>query len=261
METDIRLFEQIFKELMCPKLYIYDEIDSTNDRLKEYADQGAADGTVVVALSQTNGHGRSGRTFYSPKGGNLYMSILIRPGKATLSPLITPAGAVATAKAIEKVCGKKVDIKWVNDLYLCGRKICGILAQGYNIGQDSQYIIIGIGINVRNPGGDVPEELRNIYGSVYGNEITDADAAMILPRLSAELYGNYMEMYKNGFQSGLMDEYRSRSNVIGKRVRYISGNDESYIDVIGIDDNGGLVTKDTNGDIVTYMDGEIRIKL
>ena len=268
METDIKVaFEKAFEEgarannMCCPKVHVLDVIDSTNDKLRELARAGAIEGETVIALSQTNGHGRSGRSFYSPAGGNLYISILLRPDNMDRVGCITPAGAVAALRAIREVCDKEVYIKWVNDLYYNNRKICGILAQAFDIGTDSQFVILGIGINVRGNERDVPEEIRDIYGTLYNtDELSEEEGYLKLSALAASLHYNYMNIY-SGSDTSYMQEYRESSNVIGKMVSYISGQEEKNIKVVDIDDAGGLVVEDETGIIRTYRDGEIRIRL
>ena len=129
------------------------EVDSTNTYLKNAAEKGEKDGSVIIAETQTAGRGRIGRNFYSDKGG-LYMSILIRPDMPTERSLfITTGTAVAVSKAIEKTSGKSVGIKWVNDIFIGGKKVCGILTEGtsnFETGQ-LQYAVVGIGINVTEP--------------------------------------------------------------------------------------------------------------
>ena len=123
-------------------LKIFDTVDSTNDTLKELADKGAAEGTCVLAFCQRKGQGRSGRRFFSPDGGNMYMSLLLRPGNLESSDMITVTAAVAVVSAIKEVFGKDTGIKWVNDIYFGKKKICGIIATAYNIGTDDMYIIL-----------------------------------------------------------------------------------------------------------------------
>lgn len=145
-------------------------VDSTNRRLRELAESGAPEGFVVLSDSQTNGRGRYGRTFVSPAGNGLYLSMLLcASGSANALTDVTAYAAVATAKAVEKVTGICPDIKWVNDLQLHGKKICGILTE-LSLKAESaevQSCILGIGINVR--GEDAfPPELSGIAGTLEG---------------------------------------------------------------------------------------------
>ncbi|MBO5929451.1 MAG: biotin--[acetyl-CoA-carboxylase] ligase, partial [Clostridia bacterium] len=146
-----------------PKAYAL--LDSTNTELCRLAREGAPEGTVIFADEQQKGRGRRGHTFFSPLSG-LYMSLLLRP-QAEVSPLhITTAAAVAVAEAIEQLTGIPAGIKWVNDIYCNGKKVCGILTEGafFPGSAQLQYAVLGIGINVGLM--EFPEELREIATSV-----------------------------------------------------------------------------------------------
>ena len=143
--------------------------DSTNRRVQELAMNGAPDGMIVIANEQTAGRGRLGRTFHSPKDTGIYFSVLLRP---TCEPSeivqITTWTAVAIARAVERTTGMRPDIKWVNDLMMGGRKICGILTE-MSVESETgtiQYVVAGIGVNVNQEISDYPEELRGIAGSI-----------------------------------------------------------------------------------------------
>ena len=143
--------------------------DSTNRRVAELAMNGAPDGLTVVANEQSAGRGRLGRSFHSPKDAGIYFSVLLRP---TCEPAeivqITTWTAVAIARAVERTTGTRPDIKWVNDLMMGGRKICGILTE-MSVESETgtiQYVVVGIGVNVNQEISDFPEELREIAGSI-----------------------------------------------------------------------------------------------
>ena len=143
--------------------------DSTNRRVQELAQCGAPDGLTVVANEQTAGRGRLGRSFHSPKDTGIYFSVLLRPTcKPTEIVQITTWTAVAIARAVARAAGERPDIKWVNDLMMGGRKICGILTE-MSVESETgtiQYVVVGIGVNVNQKIDDFPEELREIAGSI-----------------------------------------------------------------------------------------------
>lgn len=257
-----RAFSSFTSEnIICPDVYFFESIGSTNDYLRELAENGAKEGTVVVSYCQTNGHGRSGRSFYSPEGGNLYMSILLRPEDLNNLNLLTPAAAVAVFRAIKRVLGIEVKIKWVNDLYFNGKKVCGILASAYGFLDNNPFVVVGIGINVSVEESKVPEDIKGIYGSLLNGQLTSDEVSRVLPELAAATFEEYMNIYKNEDVSKYMKEYKEYSMVVGEKVSYLSGNETINVDVIDIDNNGGLVVREANGNVKTYMDGEIRIKL
>lgn len=253
----------IENKINCPGLFLYEEVDSTNNVIDEKAREGAQEGICAIASQQTLGQGRSGRTFYSPSGGNLYMSFLLRPKNLEMISYITPAAAVASSCAIADVCNIQTGIKWVNDLYYNGKKVSGMIAKGYNLAEmDKAYVVVGIGINVHNNSSKIPENVRDIYGSLYDSQY-DAKEETVIAKLSAAVYGQYMRIYRSISDKdyGFMSEYRKRSIVIGKNATYVSGEENHTIRVIDIDMEGSLIVEETDGSINTYRDGEIRIKI
>ena len=142
-----------------------DSVTSTNTELIEMAKNGAKEGTVLIASEQTAGKGRTGKSFYSPEGSGVYLSILLRPDfKPEDALFLTTIAAVATAKAIESVSDKEAKIKWVNDVYLDNKKVCGILTESA-LSSDMEkldYAVVGIGINLCPPEGGFPDDIKNI---------------------------------------------------------------------------------------------------
>ncbi|MBO4904242.1 MAG: biotin--[acetyl-CoA-carboxylase] ligase [Lachnospiraceae bacterium] len=246
METDIK---------------IIDVVDSTNTVLEKLADEGAAEGTCVVSFCQTKGQGRSGRSFFSPEGGNLYMSLLLRPKDPAVTDMITVMSAVAVIRALKERYGIEPGIKWVNDIILGGRKICGMVARARNIGQDAFHVILGIGVNIYDPE-NIPSDIADIYGSVTGRkcDIAKDEQRSASVSLAKTILREFANLYEHFDKAGTVDEYRRNCIVIGKRVSYISGNDTTEARVLDIDQDGGIVLE-TNGCARTYRDGEIRIRL
>ncbi len=229
------------------------ETDSTNIQCKRLAREGAPHGTVVIAARQTAGRGRLGRTFVSPDKAGLYCSVLIREGISyeTIG-LVTPCTAVAAARAIDSAAGTCSGIKWVNDIFLSEKKVCGILTEG----SLPEYLVIGIGINLRSVKKSFPEELQRIVTSVEdetGRVITpEAMADVLLPCLAEEL----MKLPDRDF----LREYQKRSVLMGKQVK-ICGSGEPYeAQVIGIDDEAGLVVRLPDGEVRTLHTGEVSVR-
>lgn len=240
---------------------VIDVVDSTNICIEELAGAGAREGTCVVAFKQLHGQGRSGRSFYSPDGGNLYMSVLLRPHDAKQAERITVAAAVATTDAIRDKLGIDTGIKWVNDIILDGRKVSGMVAQAHNYGTDDFYVVLGIGINIyESP--DIPKDIENVYGSLMGRKCDEgAEAARNFAiGLAREIIKDFSLYYDDFEGNGCAARYRQRSVVIGRDVSYICGNDTISARVVDIDDDGGIVLEE-GGVRRTYRDGEIRIRL
>lgn len=161
------------KKLKLPlKTVILEETESTNSFCKELSREFKED-LAVIALSQSKGKGRLGRSFFSPKGGGIYISFLLHPHlNAEDCTKITTAAAVAAAKAIDFISRKNTLIKWVNDIYLDGKKVCGILTEAGFSGnaQKLDYAILGVGINLYDPENGFPDDLKEKAGSVFGAE-------------------------------------------------------------------------------------------
>lgn len=237
---------------------VLDETDSTNNFAKELASSGAEHGTVVIADMQTSGKGRLGRNFVSPKGKGLYMSVIIRPDfSIETASLITSAAACATACAVEKLCRHDVKIKWVNDLYMNGRKMCGILTEA-SCGLEMKsldYAVIGIGINVRSAEGSFSRELR-----ISATSIEDETGLKIdRNRLCAEVI-NSLETYLSEMENhNYIREYRNRELLTGNTITANVNGSTIIAFAEGIDDNANLIIKLPDGTIKHLNSGEANL--
>jgi BirA family biotin operon repressor/biotin-[acetyl-CoA-carboxylase] ligase len=229
-------------------------LSSTNLTAKELAVAGAPEGTVVVADSQTAGRGRLGRTFASPTGG-VYMSVVLRPAVDTDPGMVTACAAVAVARAIRRLCDLPVGIKWVNDLLIRGRKVCGILAEGgLNPATGGlSYIVLGIGVNVA--AAVFPEELKPIVTTLEGEGAT-VDRATLIAAILEEWEAAYATLSTGDF----LADYRRLSVVLGRQVTVWRGKDTFPAIAEAIDDSGHLVVR-TAEDTITLRSGEVSIRL
>lgn len=238
---------------------VYPTVDSTNNEAKKLAAKGSAEGTVVVSEEQTAGKGRLGRRFESPKKTGIYMSILLRPKfSAEESLFITTSAAVAVAKSIEKVSGKETKIKWVNDIYIDEKKICGILTEA-SINFESgglEYAVVGIGINVKLPEGGFPSEIAHIAGAVYDYECGDD----VRSRIIASVINTFFELYKKLPQKDYIEEYRKRSLLTGREVEFTAFDKENSGIVIDIDDEARLLVRLKDGTVHAFSTGEVTLK-
>lgn len=260
-DNDIISADSIKKYLTVPinNIEVYKTVTSTNDLAKQYALDLKPEGTVIVAREQTAGRGRKGRSFYSPMSTGVYISVLLRPELTAEKTLyITTAAAVAVAKAIEKISGKEAKIKWVNDIFVDGKKVCGILTEGaidFETGK-MQYAVLGIGVNIKKPENDFPSEIQNIAGSVF--DTTDKEVSSIIV---AEILNNFMNYYKNLASKPFYEEYKKRMFLIGKHLTVYSGKDSYPAVAIDLDEELSLVVKDENGNIKKLNTGEVSIKI
>lgn len=239
------------------KIIILDEVDSTNNYAKELGQKGEPEGTVIIADSQTKGKGRLGRSFYSPKGTSIYMSIILRPDTdIEKSSLITSCTAVAAARAVDKICRTDTKIKWVNDLYLNGKKFCGILTESViNSSGKLDFAVVGIGLNVRS--------VKNIFSSELLETATSIEdetgIKYSLEKISAQIINELNILLPEFDKADFIEEYRRRMCMIGWNVEILKSGIKRTAKAIGISDEAGLIVEYSDGsrDIVTS--GEARI--
>lgn len=233
----------------------YEETDSTNRVAKELTTKGAKEGTLVLAKRQNGGRGRMGRSFFSPEGG-IYMSMVLRPHiSAEHALLITTCTAVAVARAIERVCDVKAGIKWVNDIFVNGKKVCGILAEAGFGGTSGSpdYVVLGIGINVKKQ--SVPEELKEIVGC-----LEDTGQTVLKEELIAAVWEEFAALYPTVSTAVYMDEYKERSILLGREVTVFSAEGDYRAVVTDIDKEGHLVVR-RDGKKEMISCGEVSVRL
>jgi BirA family biotin operon repressor/biotin-[acetyl-CoA-carboxylase] ligase len=233
---------------------------STNLVLKERAAKGEPEGLVVAAEEQSGGRGRLGRSFYSPAGTGAYFSILLRPKvTADVATMLTAAAAAAVATAIEAVTGVEAVIKWVNDIYCRGKKVCGILTEGaFDMESGGmEYAVLGIGINVVPPEGGFPEELRSVVGAVFENGVPAPETRS---RLIAEVLNRFYAYYENLPGKPFLDEYKARSFVVGRDVDVIAGDTVRRARALAVDDQCRLMVRFEDGTQGALSSGEVSVR-
>ena len=230
---------------------------STNLVLKEKA-ASLPELRTVIAGSQTAGRGRLGRSFHSPEGTGLYMSVLLRPQlPAEGATLITTAAAVAVCRAIEELGGGVPSIKWVNDVFVDGKKVCGILTEA-SFDMESgaiEHAILGVGINVAEPAGGFPEELRDIAGAAFPSRERDLRC-----RLAAAFLRHFYAIYTALPDRSFVAEYQKRSFLAGMDVNVLRGGESTPAKVLGVDDDCGLIVRYADGREETLTSGEVSVK-
>ena len=233
--------------------------NSTNQYLKEMDTSNLPDGHVVIANGQENGRGRYGRSFISPLGEGIYMSILLTPKSAWQSiRLLTVCAAVAVSKAFEYICGVRADIKWVNDIFLNGKKLCGILTEAVMSGElgEIDTVIVGIGINT----GSVPDAVKDIATSVkdetglYG--IRNSLIAEVLNQFET-VYCDYVDKEK---MRDILNYYDSRLFIKGREVLVNNYHNKYVAKVVGVDENAALIVTTQSGDEEHITSGEIQLQ-
>lgn len=236
---------------------VFDSLPSTNDYAKNAARSNAKEGTVIISRSQSSGKGRLGRSFFSPDATGIYLSLVLTPDLPADSALpITACAAVCAARAVESVCGVKTEIKWVNDIYLDGKKVCGILTEGQINPENGKlsFAVLGIGINVYPPKDGFPAEISDIAGSI----LPYSDDAEIPNRIIAEFLDTFICEYRNLESKSFLDEYRNRSCLLGKNVRVT--NTDTVGTAVGIDENFNLILLLPDGTALSLSSGEVSVR-
>lgn len=227
----------------------YDVIDSTNLEAKRLIKSGVNLPLVIVADTQTAGKGRMGRQFYSPDKTGLYMSFVYEPlTDFQDSVTVTSAAAVAVVRAIEELTDLKPKIKWVNDIYIDDKKVCGILTEA--VTGEKTSIIVGIGVNITTD--EFPDEIKNTATSLK----RAVDKNDLLECIVKHLIG----LIKGLPQRTFLPQYKEKSMVIGKEVHFIKGGVDKEGIAVDINQDGGLIVQTTDG-CVTLNTGEITLRV
>lgn len=232
---------------------------STNQNAKLCAATGGSHGALFVADKQTAGRGRRGRSFLSMDGNGIYMSLILKPKvNAEDVVLITTAASVAVHRAIKKVTGKTTAIKWVNDLYLHNRKVCGILTEAVTDCETGTIdsIILGIGINFTLDSRNIPDDLKDIVGALYEHK----ESGITRNQLIAEIVNQVFAVCNDLPDRSFLDDYREHSMVLGKEVNVLGMYEQRAI-VVAIENNGGLRVRYKDGREEVLCTGEISIRL
>lgn len=260
-EAEIRSFlgktRRIGRALRC-----FDELDSTNNYLKSQTD--AADGLAVTADSQTAGRGRMDRSFQSPKGSGIYLSVLLRPSlPPDRLPPVTALAGVAVCAAVERVCGVRPGLKWPNDPVLEGKKLCGILTEASLEAETGrlQSMVLGIGVNVAQRPEDFSPEVREVAISllqVLGRRVSR-------PQLTAALLEELDRAYAallSGDLSEYLAAYRRDCVNLGKSVQLIpfGGGERETAEAVGVDEEFNLVVRRADGGERTVRSGEVSVR-
>ncbi|NLB91535.1 MAG: biotin--[acetyl-CoA-carboxylase] ligase [Clostridiales bacterium] len=240
------------------RLFYEKEMDSTNTYLKKIGKEGADHGTVVLCDKQRHVKGRKGRIWISEEGKGIWMSLLIRPKKEYYIADLTYITSLAVAKALEEFSKKPVFIKWPNDIILQKRKIAGILLEGEFIGNQLDFMVIGIGINYK----------KNAYPqSLSKQAISLEEENIVLPRREEIIqnillyYEEYMKTLQTAGFGYLKEEYYQKSCTIGRKVAIIKEEEEVFTGkAVGMNHQGELVVEDANGETHTFSSTDISVR-
>ena len=242
------------------RLRVYEQIDSTNTALKTLAAAGEEAGLALVAAEQTAGRGRMGRSFYSPPGTGLYLSLLLRPAiSAAQAGHLTACAAVAVAEALEEFTGRRTLIKWVNDVLLDGKKVCGILTEAALDCESGMlhYAVVGVGINVSVPADGFAAELREVAGAVFDA----APPPELRSRLAAAVLDKLIDCCAPAASEQCRQAYRDRSLVLGRAVSILRpGCEPVPAEAIDLDRDYALIVRMPDGSLQRINSGEVSIR-
>lgn len=244
---------------MTPEIHRYASLPSTNIKANELAAAGALHGEVVVAQSQSAGRGRLGKTWQSPPERGLYFSIILRPQILPVTDYakISLAAGLAVANVLEKLCALATQLKWPNDVYLGGRKCCGILAESSL--SENVFIVLGIGINVNTTLEQFPEEIRKLSTSLWLESGKEYDLDQLLRLLYKEVMSQFNRLEDGGF-AGILAEWRKKDMLLGNWLEWVTNSGEIvYGRSEGPDDEGILHVRDRQGRLHEVISGDVRL--
>lgn len=237
----------------------FDETDSTNTEAKKAAEAGAPHGTLAVADYQSMGKGRRGRSWTSPHGVGIWMSIMIRPNlHPSCASMLTLVAALAVADGIKKVCRLDSKIKWPNDIVVNGKKVCGILTEMSTELDCINYVVTGIGINANTD--EFPEDIRDVATSLLletGERVKRSQLIAAVMEAFEQYYGRFME---NENMSGLLEEYNSLLANRDNMVRVLAPGSEYTGTALGIDETGELLVRMESGELRRVLSGEVSVR-
>ena len=241
-------------------IHYFDTIGSTNDEARRMAKSGAPHGTVLIAGHQTGGHGRRGRSFHSPAGSGIYMSVLLRPDCAPTELMhLTCAAAVAMCDAVEQAVGFRPGIKWTNDLVYGKRKVGGILTELTFTNQGMvDYAIIGIGINCQQQEEDFPEDIRSIAASLAMCSDANINTAAVAATMVQALHK--MDLQLLSAKARILAQYKKDCITLGQEIVLLRGDEKRYGIARDIDPEGALIVEFESGCLETVSSGEVSVR-
>lgn len=244
-------------ETLGRRLIVLPDTPSTNDDVKQLAMQGAPEGTVVVAEAQTQGRGRQGRSFASPAGVGIYLSVLLHPTvDMTQLPQLTLLVAVAVADALSEVTDLAIGLKWPNDVEVQGKKVAGILTETILRPGAPPAVVVGIGINVNTTLAQLPDDLHHRVTSLALAAGRPASRQRLIVVLLAHLEHLYNAFQQEGIGS-IRQRWLQYGRIVGRRVRFSTGSSHEEGTVTGLDEDGALMVHTGSGDTQRVISGGV----
>ncbi len=233
------------------------EVDSTNNYLKMLAVENLPEGVIILAENQTSGRGRLGRKFHTPQGKGIYMSILLRPAADYPVNTITALAAVAVSKTLLEETGIPSKIKWVNDIYMDNKKVCGILTEAGFTAESGvvDWAIVGIGINVSTTAEDMPSELENVFTSVL-----EEGFSIERNYLAARIITQFFDLYQYYSTEQIIAIYKKNQLVMGKNLTVTNEKTSYPAKAVDMDSLGHLIVENEDGERITLISGEVSVR-
>ena len=242
------------------RIHWFESIDSTNTRAKQLAAQGAPHGTVFIADSQTGGRGRLGRSFHSPSGNGIYLSVILRPNchaKALMH--LTCAAGVAMCDAVESACGIRPGIKWTNDLVFGKRKLGGILTElSLDSSGNVSFAVVGIGINCTQKEADFPEDIRPIATSLAMGTELPVNRSRVIAAMLVSLEKMSQRLFSE--KAIIMNQYRRDCITVGREISVVAGETVRHGTAVSVDDEGALLVRFSDGHTEAVSFGEVSVR-
>ncbi|MCT4604587.1 MAG: biotin--[acetyl-CoA-carboxylase] ligase [Marinisporobacter sp.] len=242
-------------------IHHFESIDSTNTMAKKMASKGAKEGTVIIAEEQTGGRGRLGRSWVSPKGTGIWMSIILRPSiDPTEAAKITQITAAAVATGLRNIIGEDVGIKWPNDIIIHKKKTCGILTEMSAELNSVNYIIVGIGINVNVDIDEFPQDVRSVATSIKAYMGENVSRREIVKDILFAFEELYLDFIDNRNIEKSIDICKKYSVTLGKQVKIRTKGREIIAEAIDLTEDGQLLIKNELGEVETVLSGEVSVR-
>ncbi len=239
---------------------VFKETNSTNDVIEKFARDGAKEGGVVYAEAQSRGRGRMGRTWISPPQKGLWFSILLRPQmRPQAVTQITVAAATALSRAIRRISGVAVQVKWPNDILIDGRKVAGILTELNAEVDRVKYVILGIGVDVNLAERDLPDDLKTLATSVRIASGKKVDRPALAAAILEELDADYARLNRGEFKT-VAEEWESQCITLGRDVAITVGNREVRGRAESLDEDGALMVRSSHGQLERIIGGDVMLE-
>lgn len=247
--------KNLHTEYMGKNIHFFKEVDSTNDVARELANEGAEEGTVIIAESQRSGKGRRGKRWISPSGG-VWMTIILRPDiEPPKAPQLTLVTGVAVAETLNRECGLDVGIKWPNDILIGDKKVCGILTEVKADVGNVDYVLVGIGIDLNVDLSIFPPELRGGATSLKAELDQEIMGAELVATFLKNFETHYGE-FKEGKFREILNKWRKLSKTIGNYVVVHKRGGSVYGEAVGVNKDGKLILELDDGSLRKIISGE-----